>query len=93
MSETEPRPPARVVAQEDLPQPPPTRPRRAAILVQTIGDVAAREHDPDEDIAFRPAIVRVIGGANGDDGEAISAIGGIRIIGSAADDDTPAGGR
>ena len=103
MPEPEPRP-ARVVSQEDIPMPPPGRPRRAAILVQTIGDLSlgeTGEDDPTGDEVRAPAVVRIIGGAGGDDraggddgdddGDEITAIGGIRIIGSGADDDLPGG--
>lgn len=88
MPDSESLPAARVVSQEDLPQPPPTRPRRASILVQTIGDASARDVE-EEDLVPDGGIVRVIGGAGGRSDERAAIAGVVRVIGGAngRDDD------
>ena len=90
MSGSQTRPTARVVSQEEIPQPPPTRRRRASILVQTIGDLSAREVVVDDEVDAGLILVRTIGGANGcDDEELVANVGIVRIIGGAngQDDD------
>ena len=85
---SEPRPPARILSDEEVPKPPPTRPRAAAILVRTIGDLRATE--PEEGTPVRgAAIIHVIGGANGDDDRAVARSSGVLVIGGAngADED------
>ena len=73
MSGSQTRPTARVVSQEEIPQPPPTRRRRASILVQTIGDLSAREVVvDDEELVANVGIVRIIGGANGQDDDRVA---------------------
>jgi hypothetical protein len=79
---------ARVLSQEEIPQPPPPRRRRASILVRTIGDLSAREVAVEDEVDAGLILVRTIGGAKGSDDEVVAS-GVVRIIGGAngCDDD------
>lgn len=87
------QPTPRVLAEEELPVPPPgRRPRRASILVRTIGGFT-RDEEVDGEAVAPVGVIPVIGGANGSD-DRVADVGIIHVIGGAnGRGDTPAGGR